>query len=142
MKELESYICKYCIKEFEPKRRRVQKYCSDTCRSKAFHARKTNKELTTKSNDIGIPNNQPTPPSQKMSTAGVGNVVAGVLAINAAKAIFTKEHNKPATKGDLKALSEKLQGRYHLVKNLQQNSHGQLPYFDLEMNIVVYLKVN
>jgi hypothetical protein len=143
MIDKEFYNCSYCFKEFEPKRRRVQKYCSNTCRSKAHHARKSKSFLsTTKSGDISIPDNIPTPKKESMSMAGVGNATAGTLAAGAIKALLTKESNKPATKGDLTQLLEKMNGRYHLVKNMQPNFRSEYPFFDLVEGVLVYLPVN
>ena len=140
MLDQQFYTCKYCYKEFEPKRRRVQKFCSNTCRSKAFHARKTNTLATAHNTEISKPVNSPNPQTQKMSLAGVGNATAGTLAADAIKNLLTKQTNKPATKGDLAQLLEKLNGRYHLVNNMNPNPKGEYPYFDLVDNVVVYLK--
>jgi hypothetical protein len=65
------------------------------------------------------------------------NAVAGITAVNALTAIFTKEENKPATKKDIQNLAGKIQ-RYHPVKNMQPNFSGQLPYFDMELGFLVY----
>ncbi|WP_458626000.1 hypothetical protein [Winogradskyella sp. PC D3.3] len=139
MKNKQFYTCEYCYKEFEPKRRRVQKYCSDTCRSKAYHARKTKTLIPIETNNITVPKIS-NPQKPKMSLGGVGNATAGTLAADAIKSLLTKASNKPATKGDLSQLVEKLNGRYHLVKNMNPNAFGQYPYFDLIEGVVVYLK--
>jgi hypothetical protein len=34
------YICQYCSKEYKPNRRQKQKYCSNSCRRRAFTIRK------------------------------------------------------------------------------------------------------
>lgn len=139
MKDQQFYTCDYCFKEFEPKRRRVQKYCSNTCRSKAYHARKTTTQLSKESNDIVVPDlsNIPQP---KMSMAGVGNATAGTLAAQGLKHIFTAPQNRPATKGDLDKLFEKLNGRYHLIQNMEPNHLGQYPYYDMVDGVLVYYK--
>lgn len=140
MKNLRYYICEYCVKEFEPQRRGVQKYCSNSCRSKAYHARqklKINQRSTDLTLNGPITGNQSTP--EKMSIAGVGNAAAGTLAVDLVKNLLTKESSKPATKGDIKALIGKLQGRYHLVKNMPIDKFGRYAYFDMTNNVVVYL---
>ena len=43
MLEPKHYTCNYCQQNFVPKRRRVQKYCSNSCRSSAYQLRKGNK---------------------------------------------------------------------------------------------------
>jgi len=72
--------------------------------------------------------------------AGVGNATAGYLIAEGVIALLKKEDNKAATKGDLKLLTEKLLGRYHLVKNFSPNINGELPYFDLVTQEIVYYK--
>ena len=133
------YICEYCYKDFEPTRRRVQKYCSNTCRSKAHHARKTSdkKSLATKEKDTSVTlpelkTQHPKTKIESMSLAGMGNAAAGNLAADAVKSLLTPIDNKPATKGDLKKLTEKLINRYHFVSNMPQRYDGALPYFDIE----------
>lgn len=140
MKDTKFYTCEYCYKEFEPKRRRVQKFCSNTCRSKAHHAKKTSTPVTKKTDGLSVPNNLPKTTNEKMSATGIGNAAVGSLAADALKSLFTKEQNKPATKGDLALLLEKLNSRYHLITNLAPNALGRHPYFDVVEGVVVFLK--
>ena len=132
------YTCQYCKKEFTPKRRKVQKFCSDSCRV-SFHRFK-NVDLELKSTNLQIKSEDQVADKIKVdqiSTAGVANSALGSgiadLLINA----FTPEENKPATKGDVLKLAASLQ-RYHRIKNMASNSTGQFPYFDLTQGIVVY----
>ena len=137
------YTCDYCYNDFEPKRRNAQKYCSATCRSKAYHQRKKSLEATNTaikdyteptdniSNDITN--------KQTMSLAGVGNATAGSLAADMLKGLLTKGENKPVTKGDLQHLINTLKGRYHFIKNIPNNNFGEIPYYDIETKMVVYL---
>jgi hypothetical protein len=141
----EFYTCLYCFKDYEPKRRRVQKYCSSTCRSKACHARKTSdKQLTNipkQENGIKAPdfsNNTTKTKIESVSAHGIGNATIGTLAADGLKSLFTSQENKPATKGDLKNLTNKIIKRYHLVKNIPKRLDGALPYFDIETNEVIY----
>ena len=76
------------------------------------------------------------------SAAGMITTVAGTLAADAIKSLLTKESNKPATKGDLTQLLEKLNSRYHLVSNMPPNALGQYPYFDMVEGVVVYMRNN
>jgi hypothetical protein len=142
--ESKYYTCKYCFKEFEPTRRRIQKYCSNTCRSKAYHARQVNTPPTTK--EIMEVHKSPNPPTntkiESVSLAGIGNAAAGTIAADAFKSIFTTLDNKPATKGDLKKLAEQILGRYHFIINLSPRNDGSLPYYDIETNEVVYLFIS
>jgi hypothetical protein len=46
--------------------------------------------------------------ADKMSVAGVGNASSGTLITDFTKVVFTPEHEKAATKGDLKNLLSKL----------------------------------
>ncbi len=135
MLEPKHYTCNYCKQDFVPKRRRVQKYCSNSCRSSAYQLRKGNK------NNLPATNNTKpvTEQNDKMTLAGVGNAAVGSMVAGGLVKLFTNEKNKPATKGDIDLLLQKLGGRYHLVKNLQPNAQGALPYYDLIKGIIVYL---
>jgi hypothetical protein len=140
MEETKYYKCNYCFNEYTPNRRRVQIYCSNTCRSKAHHAKKNNtttlaiKELP----QVPIPSTKTK--VESMSMAGVGNAAIGSLAADALNKILTKEENKPLTKGDLNKLLEVLNQRYHLVKNIPPRIDGAQPYFDLTTNNIVFFK--
>ncbi|WP_372521218.1 hypothetical protein [Mesoflavibacter sp.] len=136
MLEPKYYTCNYCKQDFVPKRRRVQKYCSNSCRSSAYQLRKGNK------NNLPATNNTKpvTEQNDKMTLAGVGNAAVGSMVAGGLVKLFTNEKNKPATKGDIDLLVQKLGGRYHLVKNLQPNAQGALPHYDLIKGIIVYLQ--
>lgn len=143
MKETKYYTCEYCFKEFEPKRRRVQKYCSNSCRSSAFQQRKASQK--NKNESFPTLTNSKVPQVQKIekiSAAGVGNAALGSLAADGVKSILPPRKSKPATKGDIDLLIEKLGGRYHLVNNMPPNLNGEYPYFDLQKGILVYLKAS
>jgi hypothetical protein len=132
--ETRLYECEYCKIEFLPARRKVQKFCSNSCRAKSHHQKtKKGSKLTTLNLEA-----KPTQTSiDKMSFAGVGNAAAGTLAIEAIKAIFISEENKPATKKDIQNLVNKFQ-RYRKIYNMNPNFNGQLPYFDIETGFLVY----
>ena len=89
---MEFYTCKYCYKEFDPKRRRVQKYCSNSCRSKAHHARKKTEtklpiisDSETKTEVSTLPTKPEKTTVDSMSLAGTGNAFA---CINDAGALY------------------------------------------------------
>jgi hypothetical protein len=58
------------------------------------------------------------------------------------KYVFTPEHQRAATKGDLKNLEAKLVKRYHLIKNINPDSLGRQAYFDIRHQVLVYLNPN
>ncbi len=130
------YICAYCGKQYKPKRRRKQKYCSNSCRTNAFNAKKKNSLAKPETNK---PENQ-LQKIDKMSWAGVGNAAAGTLAVNALSSLLTREENKPVTKKDFKEIKDLLIKRYHPISNMRPDAYGNQPYFDLETKSVVYLK--
>jgi len=138
------YTCKYCYKEFSPTRRRVQQYCSNTCRSKAHHKRKTENNKITTNNKLSTAPPLPSTPSKtkidSMSTSGIGNAALGNLIADGLKSIATSNKNKPATKGDLDALKNLLTSRYLPINNMQLDQYGNRPYYDIETKSVVYLK--
>lgn len=130
------YTCAYCGKQYKPRRRRKQKYCSNSCRTNAFNAKKKNSLAKPETNK---PENQ-LQKIDKMSWAGVGNAAAGTLAVNALSSLLTREENKPVTKKDFKEIKELLIKRYHPISNMRPDAYGNQPYFDLETKSVVYLK--
>ena len=130
------YICAYCGKQYKPKRRRKQKYCSNSCRTNAFNAKKKNSLAKPETNK---PENQ-LQKIDKMSWAGVGNAAAGTLAVNALSSLRNREENKPVTKKDFKEIKDLLIKRYHPISNMRPDAYGNQPYFDLETKSVVYLK--
>lgn len=130
------YTCQYCGKEYKPNRRIKQKYCSNSCRVRAFVVKKNN-ESNLPSTEISNPTSSQV---EKMSWTGVGNAAAGTLAVNALTSLLTKEENKPATKKDLSQLAKTLRKRYHPVRNMPQNYDGTFPYYDLESQTIVYFK--
>ena len=61
---------------------------------------------------------------EKMSYAGIGNTVAGLLLASILKFTLTPNSNKPATKADVLGVLDKLNGHYHLVKNMTRDEYG------------------
>lgn len=140
MKETRFYTCQYCCAEFIPKRRRVQKYCSDSCRSSAYQLRKKTQTDVIPLNHLNAVTESVAKTKDEISVAKIASAAAGNLIADGAKAIFTSKENKPATKGDIDELLQKLKGkRYYLINNLEYTENGY-PYFDIENNEVVYYK--
>jgi hypothetical protein len=149
------YICQYCFEEFTPKRRYVQKFCSNSCRSKAHHIKNRSSESPTAVSatvsaalpapiPITIPEKKKKKKKKKESKPeqitlpGISAAAIGTFATNALTNALTREENKPATKGDLKALGNKI-GRYHKVVNIPHSLEGKPPYYDMETKTIVYL---
>ena len=136
------YNCHYCGKSYEPKRRYVQLYCCTSCRVSA-HKRRKKMSSTLPKNGLSLPqkeiNNK-----QKISMAGIGNAAIANIATDLAKNIFTREENKPATRGDIgdiKALlNEQPKQRYLPVYNAAIRNDGTTAYYDTISKQVVYLK--
>ena len=134
------YTCLYCGKTYKPNRRKKQKYCSNSCRTRAFQLRNPKLGST-------VPTvNKTTEPVKidKMSSAGVKNVVLGTLIADGievlAKNIFVSDENKPATKKDIEMLKKALsKDRYKLMENLIPRPDGYRAYFDSFTNNLVYL---
>ena len=125
------YKCEYCGKKYIPKRRRNQKFCSNSCRSKNHRLKKS----------LQIDNNQLVENKKTkidtMSVAGVGNALVGSAIVELGKSVFTSEENKAATKKDIKNLENKI-GRYHRVLNIKPRLEGKIPYYDMVTKKVVY----
>lgn len=130
------YVCQYCSKDYKPSRRLKQKYCSNSCRTRAFVIRKIT--------GLNLPSteskNTEEKKSETMSWAGVGNAAAGTLAVNALTNIFTKEENKPATKKDIKEVKQLIMTQLHPIKNVPPRPDGARPFYDLQTQSLVYLK--
>ncbi|QNM84548.1 hypothetical protein H9W90_10540 [Polaribacter pectinis] len=128
------YVCEYCKKEYLPKRRRVQKFCSDSCRVRKHQLKssKISKELSLKENIVQKEKTK----IEAVSFAGVGNAALGNLAVKTLSTLFTKEENKPATKGDILKLTKLI--RYQEIRNLSKDLLGKKPFFDTVLKIVVY----
>lgn len=135
--EKEYYTCEFCQKEYVPNRRKLQKFCSSTCRTKNYyhkHATKSTDENADTKGAIGK--------VEEVSLAGVANAAVGVAAIEIAKNILTSEGNKPATKNDIREIKELIQKRYFLVHNLDDRFDGAKPYFDMATSMIIYLGKN
>ena len=129
------YKCQYCGKEFRPSKRYIQKFCSTSCKSNSFNRNKKNQSVLIPKTVIEKEKLK----IEKMSLQGVGNAAVGTLAVNALTSIFTKEANKPATKGDMKDLLANLKQRYQPVKNLGIRPDGLKPFYDSHTQTIVYL---
>lgn len=123
------YTCQYCGKEYKPKRRYKQRFCSNSCRTRSFI-------LKNKSVSKLYP--KPVQKIEKMSWAGVGNAAAGTLAVNLLSNILISEENKPATKKDINQLISFIKQRYLPVYNLPIRNDGKKPYFDMQTSSIIY----
>jgi len=142
------YICKFCQKEFEPKRRKAQKFCSATCRSKNYnHKHKVvdktlNEEISETISAKEINKNS----IEKMSASGVGNAALGTLLAETATALekkaYTQLENKPATQKDNPELKDLINTRYFEVHNIKPDTWGRKAYFDLSTCKILYLDKN
>ena len=130
------YNCNYCGKDYLPKRRNKQKYCSNSCRVNAFNQRqKFKKELSTCASD----NNQDHK-KDNINLVGIGNAFIANLAYDGTKSIFKSSKNKPATKADISEIKESLNQRFFPVSNAPKRHDGTHPYYDKMSGLVVYLK--
>ena len=134
-----NYRCEYCSKEYIPRIRKIQKYCSNTCRSKAYFQKQ--KQLVSEK-VIGLSKEHDSDSSKKetINMAGIGNAAIANVATAALKSLLTPEDNKPATKGDLKKLLAQFKNRYVRIENLPKKLDQTEAYFDNEKKEIVYLR--
>lgn len=145
--------CKHCYQLFEP-RRSNHVYCTASCKTKASYKRNnykyvsghyqkqievdksssqietlsvTSKKVLKDKDDINL---------KSISNAALGAAASDTILYGLKKILAPNA--LPATKGDLKLLTEKILGRYHLVKNLPANTKGEFPYFDMVTQALVY----
>ena len=128
-----NYLCQYCGRDYIPTRRLVQKYCSNSCRTRAYQLRNPKVGL-----GVSVLKKEVSTSNDKMSWGGFGNAAAGAAAVKIVENVFTPEGNKPATKSDLKNLEAKIAKRYYPIKNMQMDSSGRNPYFDTIKSCIVY----
>ncbi|MFC4267347.1 hypothetical protein [Polaribacter marinivivus] len=75
----------------------------------------------------------------KMSSAGIGNAALGSMASDFLISTFTPEANKPATRGQMNQLINKIK-RYQEIRNHPDNVRGEKAYYDNELKIIVFRK--
>ncbi len=131
------YICHYCGVKYKPNRRNKQLFCSNSCRVNSFNIKK-NKNIQNNKKGLAIPE-QKKESDQKINLAGIGNAAIANIATDLAKTIFTRDENKPATKGDIQSLLAKTKGRFFRVANIPVRNDGAFAYYDMELKTVVYL---
>lgn len=133
------YTCQYCGKDYKPKRRYKQRFCSNSCRVNSFN-RKKQMGLSLPQKEIEKAN--PTK-IEKMSMAGIGNAtigtMAGTVAVNLIGSLLTKEEDKPATKKDLMNLMGQNK-RFYPVKNVPYR-FGFVAVYDMQTQSIVYQKI-
>ena len=132
--ETEKYRCHYCKKEYIPKRRKLQKFCSGSCRAGSH--RQNNK----KQNDKLVPQVNSNLPEKikvdQMSLAGIGNAAIGSALVESTKFLLKRSEDNPATKGDIIILIKSLNEMQNKMQNelkriIKDNSSNIFPFFDL-----------
>jgi len=132
------YKCHYCGKDYKPRRRHKQKFCSNSCRVNAFNFRIKKDER-----NVAKVSTSPTEINNKkegISLAGIGNATIANFTTDLAKTFFTREENKPATKGDIQALLNGSKERYLPVSNLPVRNDGALPFYDTVTKEMIFRK--
>lgn len=131
------YTCQYCKKEFIPKRRRIQKFCSSSCRASSHRLHKSSKVQKNQQEVLQHSN-----ANKKTGLKEFGISAGAALTGNYIFDKLTPKENKPATKGDLQRLESVLKEkeRYHEVKNLPGRIDGSLPFYDTIEHQIVYFK--
>lgn len=147
--ETHLYTCKYCKIEFKPKRRRIQKFCSDNCRSKNWfmvHSKDRPPPIAIESNETAILSKEVKKEGKRklmkveeISIQGVGNATLGSIIGNKATDYFTPEEKKPVTNKDFQILKSELLGKYHPITNIDNDEYGRKPYYDIESKEIVYM---
>jgi len=133
------YTCLYCHIEYKPTKRGKQKYCSTSCRVAHFNAKKKLEQLQNTTNipkEI-LPQTQKDLP--KVNIPDITNAALGVTGALLLKGLFTPKNQKTVTKQDLEDFKANYAGgRFRLVLNCPPNELGQIAYFDLEKNEVIF----
>ncbi|TBN04454.1 hypothetical protein EYD45_07500 [Hyunsoonleella flava] len=133
-------ICHNCGDNFIPRRRGVQKFCSNSCRSRYWFLKqkentKIDKLKITPTESVSLTEKK----QDKMSFAGVGNATAGSLVADGIKSALTKSENKPATKKDIRELKNLISNRYLPVYNMEKDVYGRSAFYDVQTKHVIYI---
>jgi hypothetical protein len=134
-------ICHHCNVDYIPTRRGIQKFCSNSCRSRFWYLKQNFESRESKVKDHPKVVEQKSK-DDKMTWSGVGNAFTGAAAVEVAKNIFTPLEKKPATKKDIQELKAFIKGRYLPIKNAEKDVYGRFPYYDVVTGNVVYLKLD
>jgi hypothetical protein len=147
MEETYTYLCHYCQKEYIPKKRKVQKFCSAGCRVRAHQVknkdREFNKELENDNtgqnadadNQEKSNTNEPVKVKNTVNLPDVTNSFLGTFAAIKVQQLLTKDSKKSITKADMETYKNLENGnRYRKVQNWPTNEHV---YFDTLNDILV-----
>ena len=156
MEETYEYTCHYCKKKYVPKRRRINKFCSNSCRSGNWHL------LNPKEMVVNVEREEfrlpvETKPQKKEKLEKKINKMRKELKTNKPSTLIDfltstagafvgskleraslNEENKPLTKGDMMSLLSNMQ-RFQKVNNLPPNGFGQLPFIDVTTGNIEYI---
>ncbi|WP_111684039.1 hypothetical protein [Winogradskyella tangerina] len=126
-------VCIQCGNEFIPKRRGVQKFCSNSCRSRNWQLKNVKKQKLPTNNEVLPPPNITNKTNEGISWSGFGNAALGTATVDLAKHYLTPEPKRNATKEDIRKLYSLIKGqRYLPVKNIPDDPFGRKPYYDIE----------
>ena len=128
------YTCGYCGSSYKPRRRRVQKYCSTSCRVNAFKLRNSNSKIVSSENSPILKEKK-----EGISTTGIANAALGSAANDIITKLLTKQENRPATKGDLDRIISLIKNRYLPILNMNNRVDGTKPFYDVLNKQIVYL---
>ncbi|RYH72132.1 hypothetical protein EVU94_13775 [Flavobacteriaceae bacterium 144Ye] len=132
-------FCNYCGKEYVPKRRGVQQFCSNSCRSRNWQINQKKKQHLLVKNEQETSKMAKISQSNKLTAAGIGNAAIGTAAVDLTKHLLTPEHKRNATKEDIRKLSSLMKGqRYFPVNNLPNDTFGKRPFYDIETGNIIH----
>lgn len=133
-------FCSYCGKEYVPKRRGVQQFCSNSCRSRNWQLKKAKQkapkttQTENKIDQIKLTKND------TISQTGIGNAAIGVAVVGLTKYILTPDHKRNSTKDDIRKLASLITGqRYLPIKNMPQDILGRNPFYDIEKEELIFI---
>lgn len=134
--------CKHCEKLYIPKRYGAQKYCSDSCRSRAYQLRKSVglKKPSIQSKDKTEEVKNETSPTT-INAASIMNAFIAAFGYDAIKGLLTPAGSKSVTRNDLNKLIEKIDQRYIPLRNIPMKNDGTYAFCDKKTESLVYLKI-
>lgn len=137
-----TYNCLYCHEEYIPKRRHSQKYCSNSCRSKAYHIRNRSNKKPQPAIEQQEKTETKKQETLKEMFKSFAIVFGGSYLSDKIQALLTAPDDKPSTKGDVKIILDCiLQVRQlYKIEDGPTGPNGEIAYFDIFSKRIVYKK--
>jgi len=138
--ETHLYTCQFCQIKYKPAKRKIQKFCSATCKSKDWHHKNKKAVIPPMKKvpeSLGATQDHKTE-NKQMSLPGIGDAATGTFIVQQLTRLFTKFENKAATKKDIEEIKNLINTRYFKIHNHPPDRMGRKPFFDMGTGEIKY----